>query len=209
MPRARREDGYYPTDPRASSALRAWLKATMPRVLGETWIDPAAGDGLLLDGLGIEAHKRFAIELHVYHRAELHRRVPERHCLIGDALAVPWFGEHVVMNPDFDNALMTAFVDRALKRQADRGGLVVCLALATWWHSDALRARGGALRRPSYVLVPDQRVSCDGTGRGDMRAIDWLVWLPGQTRTEVVWLPPSSPDASLLAEHRRLASRGA
>lgn len=211
MARARREDGYYPTDPHASAALHAWLAVSMPRVLRDTWIDPAAGDGLLLDGLMIPRPLRHAIELHAYHRDELVRRVPASQVVIGDALATPWNAVHVVMNPDFDHATMTRFVSRALQRQAVRGGLVVCLALATWWHSDALRARGGVLRRPSYVLVPDRRVSCDGTGRGDMRAIDWIVWTPPQSRsrTEVVWLPPAAPDAALLAEHKRLASLGA
>jgi len=82
---------------------------------------------------------------------------------------------------------------------------VTRLALATWWHSDAVRARGAGLRPPSYVLVPDRRVSCDGTGRGDMRAIDWLVWLSGTAGTEVVWLPPARAPEDIVAEHRRLA----
>lgn len=207
MTRARRADGYYPTDPYASAALKAWLKAFMPSTLGGSWLDPAAGDGLLLDGLAIPKPQRHAIEVNPRHRAELERRVPRPHVVIGDGLVKPWNAQHVAMNPDFDNGIMTAFVARALTRQAERGGLVVALALATFWHSDAFRARGGALRRPSYVLVPDQRVSCDGTGRGDMRAIDWLVWVPNDTRnTEVVWLPPAAPDPLLLVEHRRLAS---
>lgn len=205
----KREDGYYPTDPYATEALRVWLARMMPTVLRDSWVDPAAGYGGLLEGLGVEHSRRHAIELHHRHRAELVRRVPASHVVIGDGLVKPWNAAHAAMNPDFDNETMTAFVERALKRQDDRGGLVVCLALATWWHSDALRARGSALRRPSYVLVPDQRVSCDGTGRGDMRAIDWLVWQPGVTRTEVVWLPPAAPSPALLAEHRRLASRTA
>lgn len=194
----------------AVDALRRWLRNAMPGVLGETILDPAAGYGGIFDGLGTPLPNRRAIELHARHRAELRRRVMPQHLRIGDGLVLPWEGRHVVMNPPFDNELMTAFVARALERQDDRGGLVVCLALATWWHSDAVRARGAALRRPSYILVPDQRVSCDGTGRGDMRAIDWLVWMPGPVpaRTEVVWLPPAAPAPALIAEHRRLASLG-
>lgn len=211
MTRARRVDGYYPTDPHATEALRMWLSRMMPTTLRDTWIDPAAGYGALLEGLQIPTGKRHAIELEPRHRTELARRVPSTQLLIGDGLQKPWNAQHVAMNPDFDNGIMLSFVARALTRQAERGGLVVALALATFWHSDAFRARGGALRRPSYVLVPDQRVSCDGTGRGDMRAIDWLVWTPPQSssRTEVVWLPPAAPDAALLAEHKRLASLGA
>lgn len=210
MTRERRADGYYPTDPFATEAVRVWLRAMMPRVLTETWVDPCAGYGGLLEGLGIQPAQRHAIELEPRHRAELLRRVPVGHAVIGDGLVKPWHAKHVAMNPDFDNGVMTSFVSRALERQDDRGGLVVCLALATWWHSDAVRARGAALRRPSYILVPDQRVSCDGTGRGDMRAIDWLVWMPGPVpaRTEVVWLPPAAPAPALIAEHRRLASLG-
>lgn len=206
---AKRGDFFYPTDVYASAAARAWLERTMPRVLVDTWIDPAAGYGGLLEGLGIPASKRHAIEVNAEHAPELARRIPKGQWKIGNGLSLPWNAAHVGMNPPFDNELMVAFTKRALERQDKMGGLVVCLALATWWHSDALRARGSALRRPSYVLVPDQRVSCDGTGRGDMRAIDWLVWQPGQTRTEVVWLPPATPDAGLVAEHRRLASRHA
>lgn len=205
----KRIDGYYPTDPYATEALRVWLSRMMPTVLRDSWIDPAAGYGGLLEGLQIPMAQRYAIELEARHRGELARRVPSTHMVIGDGLAKPWNATHAAMNPDFDNEVMTSFVTRALGRQDAKGGLVVCLALATWWHSDALRARGRALRRPSYVLVPDQRVSCDGTGRGDMRAIDWLVWQPGKTRTEVVWLPPAAPNPVLLAEHRRLASQGA
>lgn len=209
MTRERRPDGYYPTDPYVTEAARAWLERTMPTTLGDTWIDPAAGDGLLLEGLGVPLARRYAIELEGRHRDELTRRVPAPHVVIGDGLTTPWNAKHCAMNPDFDNGIMTAFVKRSLDRQDRMGGLVLCLALATWWHSDALRARGSGLRRPSYVLVPDRRVSCDGTGRGDMRAIDWLVWQPGQTRTEVVWLPPATPSPALVSEHRRLAILGA
>lgn len=207
----KRSDGFYPTDPYATEALRAWLSRMMPRVLTETWIDPCGGYGGLLEGLQIAVAKRHAIEVNSEHEHELKRRVRPENMRIGDGLGRAWNAAHVCMNPPFDNEVMSAFVGRALSRQERQGGLVVVLALATFWHSDAFRARGGALRRPSYVLVPDQRVSCDGTGRGDMRAIDWLVWTPPQSssRTEVVWLPPAAPDAALLAEHKRLASLGA
>ncbi len=203
----KRIDGYYPTDPFAACALRAWLERTMARVLADTWIDPCAGYGGLLEAMGIAPSKRVAIEANAAHKRELARRVGN--AKIGDGLQLAWNAAHVVMNPPFDHDVMSAFITRALQRQDRMGGVVICLALATWWHSDALRARGAALRRPAYILVPDQRVSCDGTGRGDMRAIDWLVWLPVAERTQVVWLPPSSPDTALLAEHRRLASQGA
>lgn len=205
----KRPDGFYPTCVYAASAARSWLERTMPRVLVDTWIDPAAGYGGLLEGLGIPTSKRHAIELNAEHAPELARRIPKGQWKTGNGLVLPWNAAHVAMNPPFDNELMVAFTKRALERQDKMGGLVIALGLATFWHSDAFRSRGGALRRPSYVLVPDQRVSCDGTGRGDMRAIDWLVWQPGQTRTEVVWLPPASPDAALIAEHRRLALAGA
>lgn len=205
----KRADGYYPTDPYATEALRAWLSRMMPAVLRDTWVDPAAGYGALLEGLHIAPGKRHAIELEPRHKAELARRVPAANMVIGDGLVKAWNAAHVCMNPDFANETMTAFVRRALARQDERGGLVVCLALATWWHSDAVRSRGKALRRPNYILVPDQRVSCDGTGRGDMRAIDWLIWTPHAGRTEVVWLPPAAPAPALLAEHTRLASMGA
>lgn len=206
----KRADGYYPTDPYATEAARAWLARHMPAVLREPWLDPAAGYGALLEGLGIPPERRFAIELARRHRAELARRVPASNLVIGDGLALTWRAQNVAMNPDFDNDVMTAFVARALAHQERcAGGVVLCLALATWWHSDALRAKGSGLRRPRYVLVPAQRVSCDGTGRGDMRAIDWLVWTAQAGPTEVVWLPPASPRPELIAEHRRLSLLGA
>lgn len=205
----KRADCYYPTDPYATEALRAWLERMMPRVLRDTWQDPCAGYGGLLEGLGIPVPNRRAIEANPEHRAELLRRVRPEHLKIGDGLTSMWNGAHVGMNPPFDNDVMTAFVGRALERQDRMGGLVCVLGLATWWHSDAVRARGKQLAKPHYILVPDKRVSCDGTGRGDMRAIDWMIWMPTSPgRTEVVWLPPAVPDAGLLAEHRRLASMG-
>ncbi len=199
----KRLDGYYPTDPYATDALRAFLARRYPSSLRESWIDPCAGYGGLLEALLIPPHLREAIEQEPRHRQELLRRVPTGR--IGDGLTLPWPAVNVGMNPPFDNDLMVAFVRRALVHQERTGGLICCLALATFWHSDAMRTRGAGLRRPSLVLVPDQRVSCDGTGRGDMRAIDWLVWVPGVTSTTVHWLPPAAPDAQLIAAHRRLA----
>lgn len=205
----KRVDGFYPTDPYAVEALRAWLERMVPRVLRDTWIDPCAGYGGLLEGLLVPVANRRAIEANAAHRGELVRRVRAEYLRIGNGLTSSWNGAHVAMNPPFDNDVMTAFVARGLQRQERMGGLVCVLGLATWWHSEALKARGAGLPKPDYVLVPDQRVSCDGTGRGDMRAIDWMVWMPTRLgRTEVVWLPPAAPDAGLLAEHRRLASMG-
>jgi len=198
----KRPDGFYPTDMYAVEALYQWLLAMHPQSLRETWIDPAAGYGGLVQGLRILVANRRAIELHARHRPELLQRVPSAH--IGDGLALPWDAKHCALNPDFNNKVMTAFVTRALEHQQRTGGLVCCLALATWWHSDAVRVRGLGLRKPSHILVPDRRVSCDGSGRGDMRAIDWLVWVLGETETRVEWLPPAAPDARLVAEHRRL-----
>ena len=207
MTRERRPDGFYPTDPFASESLRAWLVRTFPQALKQTWIDPAAGYGGLLDGLRIPIAHRSAIELHNRHLPELRRRAPD--AKIGNGLTLRWGAKHVAMNPDFDNETMTAFVARALEHQAFTGGLVCCLALATWWHSDALRTSGKkarGLRRPSHILVPAQRVSCDGTGRGDMRAINWLIWHAMHEGPSIVeWLPPAEPDAALLADHKRLA----
>lgn len=207
----KRADGFYPTDPYATEGLRCFLARRYPITLRGTWVDPCAGYGALLEGLQIALDKRRAIELHKRHRPELGRRVLPDSLRIGDGLALPWHGQHVVMNPDFDNDVMASFVARALDRQEQQGGLVCCLALATFWHSDAFRPKGLALPKPHHILVPAQRVSCDGTGRGDMRAIDWLVWSAGApfTSTETVWLPPSAPSAALIAEHRRLSLLGA
>lgn len=205
MVRERRKDGFYPTDPYATEALRAWLQANFPRVLRESWEDPCAGYGGLLQGLKVPVELRHGIELHARHEPELKRRVPNYR--IGNGLVLLWRGKHIAQNPDFDNETMTAFVRLALKHQERARGLVCVLALATWWHSDAMRAKGDGIQKPSHILIPAQRVSCDGTGRGDMRAIDWLIWHPaysGQS-TSVVWLPPATPDPELITDHRRLA----
>lgn len=200
----------YPTDPHASVALASWFARNVPRVLREPTLDPCAGPGLLLEGLGLPPALRRAIEVERHHERELRRRLPVPASVrITDALTVEWGSAvHVVMNPPFGNELMTEFVRRGLRHVERTGGVLAVLALATWWHSDAFRAgkARSALRRPSHVLVPSQRVSCDGTGRGDMRAIDWLVWTGDTGETRVEWLPPSTPSAGLLAEHRRLAS---
>jgi len=212
MVRERRKDGYYPTDPKASAALAWWLRQRAGEALRTgVWVDPAAGDGLLLSGLGVPVAQRRAIELHDKHALELKRRVPS--AKIGNGLTLSWAdARHVAMNPDFNNETMTAFVARALKHQEATRGLVCCLALATWWHSDAMRLKKAAgVSKPTHILVPAERVSCDGTGRGDMRAIDWLVWHPaylGQP-TVVEWLPPATPSADVLADHKRLALAGA
>lgn len=206
MTRERRLSGWYPTDPYAAEALRVWLARYAFQALKTgVWRDPCAGYGGLLQGLKIPIENRRAIELHKRHEPELKRRVP--HYRIGDGLSLPWApGEHIAMNPDFDNDVMGAFVSRALEHQERTKGLVCCLALATWWHSDVFRSKGKALRKPTHILVPSQRVSCDGTGRGDMRAIDWLIWHPALGGSTVVeWLPPAAPDALLLSDHRRLA----
>lgn len=203
----KRGDTWYPTDPHAVEALRVWLSKNAYTALKTgVWLDPSAGYGGLLQGLKIPTENRRAIELHKRHAPELKRRVPAYR--IGNGLLLTWVGaQHVAMNPPFDNDAMTAFVARALEHQRVTRGLVCCLALATWWHSDALRSKGKALRKPSHILVPSQRVSCDGTGRGDMRAIDWLIWHPAyaDSSTVVEWLPPAAPDAALLADHKRLA----
>lgn len=200
----KRSDGFYPTDPYATEGLRVWLAKHFPWALRESWQDPAAGYGGLLEALRLPLVQRHAIELEPRHKSELLARVPTAR--IADGLAARWTGVHVAMNPPFDNDIMVAFLERALAHQRQEGGLIACLALATFWHSDAFRGRGAGLRKPDHILVPDQRVSCDGSGRGDMRAIDWLVWATTPTgTTQTHWLPPAAPDARLIAAHRRLA----
>lgn len=219
----KREMGFYPTSPFAVEALRVWLQRHCRNVLREPWLDPCAGYGALLAGL-VPQHLRYAIELQPRLKAELARRVDLDKLTIGSGLSpLTWpraktpdrIPPNVVENPPFDNVTMTAFVAAALEHRHNwADGVMVCvLALSTWWHSEAARAVFARYGMPHDVLALGFRITCDGSGVGDMRSHDWIVWhashsllVTPQTRLTLLTKPEVS--AGLIAEHRRLSAIG-
>lgn len=209
--------GYYPTDPFGVEALRIWLKRHLKDVLRAPLLDPCAGYGALLAGL-VAQHRRHAIEIQPRLRAELARRVDGDRLRIGSGLDHRSWptadGEppNVVENPPFDNPTMTAFVEQALLHRANwgEGVAVIALSLSTWWHSEAAQSVFRRLGQPNDVLGLGFRITCDGSGVGDMRSHDWLVWRPSHLITEpgtrLVVLPKPTVSAELVAEHKRLSN---
>jgi predicted RNA methylase len=201
----KRKSGFYPTDPTATEALRRWLAKHYPRSLHERWLDPCAGYGGLLEVLVRNESQRYAIEIDPSLEPELRKRVPASNVEIGDGLARAWPSTcHVVMNPPFASRTMTAFVERAIERQLVAGHLVVVLALSSFWHSQAMQV----FIEPTHMLAHTWRLSCDGTGQGDARTHDWLVWDPDVDleQTRVHYLAKPDVAESLVASHRRLSS---
>lgn len=203
----------YPTDPHASASVAAYLDVAFPGCLDETWLDACGGPGLLLEGLGIKVENRRYIEIDPRHREDLRSRSASNGaCRIGDGLLLEWGNSiNVALNPPFDNDTMIDFIRRAVDHVRRTRGVAIILTLATFWHSSALRgtSKRSALLKPDQILVPPRRVSCDGSGRGDMRPIDWILYdgasLSGDTR--VVWLPPAKPAPGLLSAHRRISGQ--
>lgn len=221
--KSHRPHGFFPTDPHAVEALRLWLRRTCPAVLREPWLDPCGGYGALLAGL-VPQHLRYAIELQPRLRDELARRVDADKLTIGSGLSpLTWprsrtadrIPPHVVENPPFDSPTMTAFVAAALEHRRNWAeGVTVCvLALSTWWHSEAACAVFARYEMPHDLLALGFRITCDGSGVGDMRSHDWLVWHPSHSSlvtssTRMTLLTKPEVSGAVIAEHRRLSAIG-
>lgn len=204
----KRPNGYYPTDPYATEALRQWLSDEHPDALDEPWEDPCAGYGALLEGLVDDVDNRHAIELQPSLRPELVRRVHAEQLQIGNGLSRGWYpSAHVVQNPNFHHDTMLAFVRRALDHRRRSGRLVCTFALSTFWHSEGARDAFRDFARPDWILGLGFRATCDGSEVGDMRSHDWLVWDGSHrdpwSRTLVLRKP--AVDDATLREHTRLS----
>lgn len=206
----KRSTAYYPTDPFAVELLRGWLSKANPSALREPWQDRCAGYGALLSGL-VPFELRHAVEVQPGLRRELERRVPKSQLRIGNGLARPATEpHHIGENPPFDHDVMAAFVRTALehrRRFKDRP-LVCMFALSTFWHSEGLRDLRRIFGRPDWTLGLGFRATCDGSGVGDMRSHDWLVWDGSHSDawSRCIVLPKPAVQASAIAEHRRLSS---
>lgn len=215
----KRTDGYYPTDPHAAVALRRFLTAYYPGLVDGSWgpvLDACAGFGGLLRHLTAKPHRR-AIEANPHLGDELRKRVEPEHVVIGDGLDLSlWDSDAtlVALNPPHDTNTQTAFAVSALSYRAewsDEVGVAV-LALTSWTRSQTAHKALSRFVAPDYCLAPTFRLSCDGSGRGDSRTHDWLVWLPKSMRrrpagqTLFVPLPKPALSRDILVEHERLAS---
>lgn len=204
----KRPNGFYPTDPYATEALRLWLEVAHPDALAEPWLDPCAGYGALLQGLVLNPWLRHAIELQEGLRTELVRRVVPEQLQIGNGLARAWYpSANIVENPNFHHDTMVAFVRRALDHRRRSGKLVCVFALSTFWHSEGARDCFRDFARPDWTLGLGFRATCDGSEVGDMRSHDWLVW-DGSHRdpwSRCVVLPRPEVNPTLLRDHTRLS----
>ena len=139
-------------------------------------LDPAAGDGALLAGLGDVRAQRVGFEI----RPEACDACRGRgfSCGVADALTIPWAPvSAVVMNPPY--TLARAFVEHAL-RETRRGGTVAALLRLAFLEG---QARGAWLRgNAPDVYVLSKRPSFTGRGT-DSTAYAWFVWRAGVTRT--------------------------
>lgn len=139
-------------------------------------LDPAAGDGALLAGLGTVWAKRRGIELRD-DAAEACRARGFR-CDVGDATARSWASpDAVVMNPPYRDAL--EFVQLAYARTRPGRTVAVLLRLAFLEG----QARGVWLRdHAPDVYVLSRRPSFTGKGT-DSTAYAWMVWRAGVERS--------------------------
>lgn len=197
----KRADGFYPTDVRAVEAFRKWFLARYP-FLEPTWFDPAAGYGGLLAGLAPRA-QRMAIELEARFLPLLESRATVVH--IGDGTdETLWPASvSVAANPPYEHKLCSRFAEAALRyhRSVAGGDLVVLLVLSTWVRSKSAVRLFKTYGPPSYVLGHEFRLTFDGTGRGDSRTHDWLVWdqaFQGYTRFELLPEPELTNEELLL-----------
>lgn len=180
-----REDlDHYPT-PRA--AILSLIRSVYLPAPGTTVLDPACGEGALLDVLRQECRvETVGIELDKG-RAEHARRRGHR-VTQADALEAPWpAADHLVGNPPFNRGL--AFAERAVAWSEDNGGAKVMLLLRLSFMEPA-SGRGPFLRatRPNVYVLPERPVY-DGRGTDSVTSA-WFCW-PGEGLYRV--LPELSP----------------
>lgn len=195
---ARRDADFYPTTPCAGIAVRRWLAERYPHhLVGGTWLDPAAGPGLLLEYVVPLRYKRKGIELQECFAGELHHRAAV--AITDNALNLAWFADNVLMNPPF--SLATEFVRAGLTHTRRTGGLLVAL-LRTGWLQAASRLD---VPLPTHLLLLTWRPSFDGSGQTDTFSYAWMIWDPAEQLHFVERLTRPLVPAAMLAEHQRLA----
>ncbi len=224
MATIRNTNDLYPTPPCAALALRAVLELDHPLALEcDTWLDPSAGFGTLLEWSGIRLPQRRAIELSTSptQLAELQSRLPAGHArsLLGvDALALQeWPCAHIIANPPF--SLLEEFVNRILehrervRREIARHPIACILMPMQWWHAQS-RA---SIARPDWMFALGWRPNFsagfrpDGTdGSGPSQDYVWAVY-DGRTALDTRWRRierPRGVPPDWVREHERLARIG-
>lgn len=208
----KRTGGFYPTDPRAVEALRRFFVAKWGSPRGRVWLDPAAGYGGLLQKF-VPFELRAAIEIEPKFEPLLKERVPL--VTIGNGLDTKLWprGVNFIANPPYDHELATQFVDSMLDAPGNPlgGHWVIVLVLTTWARSKSAERLFARHTPPTWVLGHAFRLSCDGTGKGDPRTHDWLIWHTGPGSagwgTHYALLPDPQLDPHEIALNRIMARR--
>jgi hypothetical protein len=172
----RRDKDFYPTPRWCTHALMARVP------FGRTILDPAAGDGAILDVVAeweLEKGGRFnrlGIELDRL-RAE-NARASGHTILNDDALSVTWpWCDAVVTNPPY--SLASEFVSRFISQMTDSDtGALTCkgafLLPLSFLGSDGRASFHRGF--PSNVYVLPRRPSFTGDGQTDSEVYAWFVW---------------------------------
>lgn len=147
-------------------------------------LDPAAGDGAILDVARERGFSTYGLELDPV-RAEA-ARARGHQMAQGDALERPWPRVDVVVaNPPYSHA--EAFVRRALEWRRNTWRWPAIYTLLRLSFLEPTRTRGVLLGayRPDVLILP-RRPSFDGRATDSITSA-WFCW-PG--RGQLVWLPP-------------------
>jgi hypothetical protein len=164
----RRERDHYPTP--------FWVaKAILPQLpRAGLWLDPAAGEGNLLEVLQRTGRKACGIELDPERHLAARQSGFECDCL--DALECDWGMPDVVfMNPPY--SLAQEFVEKAIAEVVPGGTVAALLGLGFL----ASEKRTEFHRRyPCDVYVLNRRPSFTGDGGTDRVDAFWGLWGPGR-----------------------------
>lgn len=208
----RRELDYYPTPPDAVLALGRWIDGHMTiRDRRARWIDPAAGEGVIIEGLRYEhavTGPWHAIDVDGRHQESL-EQLEQVRVQIADAIdsVWPWPRAHVCANPPYGSAL-EAFVSRIDEHTRVRRVWGFVLTSLQWLDDGQERH---SRFRPLFILRMPWRNRF--TLRSPRWTHCWLVYGPNGTRdwmaTESYWLerPALGADHPLVVRHREMIWR--
>lgn len=168
----RHPDDFYATPAWATRAIiRAlWGRGTGPAAV----LDPAAGDGAILDVVRAELPHAATRAIEV-DEGRARACVRKHDTTFDDALTVEWpVASAVLCNPPFKLAM--EFVERALEQREDD---TIAFPLRLSWLAGIKRA---AFHRaaPADVYVLPRRPSFTPDGGTDSAEYAWFVWAPGR-----------------------------
>lgn len=175
---ARRPLDFYPTPSWATAAALARLEGLGRLRAGDTVIDPACGDGALLEVARGRGLRVVGAELDPSRAATTRGRGIR--CLEGDGLEVLRAGwSAVVMNPPYSHA--SEFVRAALEARPS-WGLVAALLRLSWL--EPARGRRDLLAQAPDVWTLTKRPRFVGAATDSIGSA-WFVW-PGEGRWSVL-----------------------